>query len=250
MPTGRRHLTRHEMQQDEFVSWVTRATLWVEDNSRTVVMGIGGVALAIVIGIGLLTWSRGSQEAGFMAVGEIQKIARTPLAGEAGALPGAFANPLERAASVVAEADRVLKSRPSGSASEWARYHRAAALLEMSRHTEAAESIAPVVASAGDSLLGDLSRVLAGRVEEARGNFDQAAALYATAAEKAGERFPPETALMDRARCLAAAGKKQEAIDAYQKVLDTYPDSPMASRATQKIQDLRGGAPASDGGPA
>ena len=242
MPTGRRHLTRHEMQQpDEFVSWVSRASAWVEENTRKVVMGFSAAAGVALLGWGIYSFMSHRAAQAFGALGVVQKIARTPIGGEPGAGAGAFSSTEERASRILEEADRALRNYPSGEAASWVRYHRAAALLELKRNADAAEAIAPITASAGDSLLGDLSRLLAGRIEEGRGAYDRAAELYAAAAEKAGNRFPPEPALMDRARCLAAAGKRQEAIDAYQKLIDTYPDSPMSGRANQKLQDLKGG---------
>jgi len=245
VPTGRKHLTRHEMKQDEFVSWIQSASLWIEGNRNTVLGIAGGVVVIIAAVIGVIAWRQSEQEKAFTLLGRVQKIARQPIAGDGASAPGAFATAKDRAAAVVEAADTMLRTYGRGPASDWARYHRAAALLEMGRKDEAAETLAPVLQSADPGLLSSLSRLLSGRIEEARGNYDKAASEYALAATTAGPDFPPEVALMDQARCLSSAGKTQDALAAYQKILDTYPASPLASKISQRIQELKGGGPGS-----
>jgi tetratricopeptide (TPR) repeat protein len=226
------------MKGDEFVSWVTRATIWVEENSRTVVIGITSALLLIAVVVGAFAWFRSSREKAFARLGEVQKIADTPV-GSPVEQPGSFSTAEERASRVVEAADRMLKDYGSGQPATWARYHRAAALLDLGRIDDASSSVEPLVNQASGTLLGDLSRLLAGRIEEARGNFQKAADLYGQAVAGASKSFPTELALFDQARCLSAAGKKDEAVSAYQKIVDLYAESPLAAKANQKIQEIR-----------
>jgi len=228
------------LKQDEFVSWVTHATMWIEANRRVVVAGLIAAAVVAAAALGISAWQRSRMDQAFTMLGDVQKIARTPIAGEPGAAPGALQSPEERGTRILAAADRLLAEFPSGEAANWARYHRAAALLDLGRKDEAAASLAPAPGGTPGTLLADLSNLLSGRIEEARGNLQKAADTYATAAEKSGKSFPPELALADQARCLAALGKKAEAITAYQKILDVYPESPLAGKANQKLQELKG----------
>jgi outer membrane protein assembly factor BamD (BamD/ComL family) len=170
----------------------------------------------------------------------VQSVARTRLAGEPGAGPDAFADAKERAARVVEAADRMLASYSRGAAATWARYARAEALLELGRAEEAAEDAAAVVASADrDSLVGGLAGALQARAEEARGNLQRAADLYGEVAAGAAGSFPPEAALLHRARCLNALGSRQDAISTYQEIVDRYPESPLAAKANRKLDELR-----------
>jgi tetratricopeptide (TPR) repeat protein len=112
-------------------------------------------------------------------------------------------------------------------------------LLDLGRNDEALAALEPLLGG-GRTLLATLSETLAGRAEEAKKNFQKAADHYAAAASGAAKDFPVEIALMGQARCLDALGKKEEAISAYQKVVDAYPDSPFAAKAGEKIQSLKG----------
>ena len=82
----------------------------------------------------------------------------------------------------------------------------------------------------------------AGQVDEARSNLQGAVDHYAAAATYDGSGFPPELALLNQARCLDGLGRTQEAVDTYQRVVDLYPDSPLAARAGRQLQTLRGPA--------
>lgn len=242
----RRHLTRHDMKQDEFVSWVTRATVWLEENARAVVTGIVVVAAIGILVMAGMAWQRSRTEKAFEMLAGIQQVVHTPLAGEPGAASDAFLDERQRAERVVEDVDRMLESYSSGAASRWARYYRAEALLELGRNDEAVQDAEAVAGGAGrDSLLGGLAGVLAGRAEEARGNLQRAAELYAQVAETAGtagSRFPPEIALLEQARCLNSMGEKEQAISTYQRIVDVYPNSPMAARASQRLEQLQGTA--------
>jgi len=225
------------MKQDEFVSWVTHVTVWVEANRKTVIGIAGSIVALLVLIVGAVAWQHSRSEKAYTLLGTVQKLARAPSAGDPGAGPG---ESRERAVRVVEAADTLLRDYGTGAAADWARYYRGAALLDLDRKDDAAEAIAPVLKSAGDELLGNLSRLLNGRIEEARGDLQRAADAYASAAEKSSPRFPAEIALMSQARCLTALGKKQDAINAYQKILDVYPESPLAGKISEKLQELRG----------
>jgi len=237
----RRHLTRQDMKQDEIVSWLTQASLWVEENARSVMIGAGAVLVTALLVVAGVMWFQSRKEAAFTELAKVQRIATAPLVGEDGAAPDAAATDKDRAAQVVAAADDMLKTYSSGTAAAWARYTRAGALLELGKYDSAStEALAAADAAGSDSLLGGLAAVLAGRAEEARGNLQRAAELYGQAAACEDESFPAEVALMDQARCQNSMGDSQAAMITYQQILDKYPDSPLAQKANDKLREMRG----------
>lgn len=238
---AQKHLTRHDMKHDELVSWMTRTLIWSEENSSKVLMGLGGVLVLVIAVIGVSSWMSSRTQEAFAMLADVQRVVGTPLASDQGAGSESFATAAERAQRTVDAADRMLASYSSGDAARWARYYRAAALLDLGQADEAAEAAEDLVSRAGtDDLLAGLSRMLAGQAEEARSNLQGAADHYAAASELQASGFPPELALLNRARCLDGLGRTQEAADTYQKVLDLYPDSPLASKASRMLQVLRG----------
>lgn len=239
----RRHLTRHDMKEDEIVSWLSRAGLWVEENARMVLIGAGCLAILAALVAGGFWWRSSQREAAFAALATIQRLASAPLIGEPGAVAESAATVDERASKTVDAADEMLKRFPSGTAGGWARYARAGALLELRRLDAASTEALAVADTAGpSSLLGGLATVMAGRAEEARGNLQRAVELYEQAAASTDTSFPTEVALLDQARCQRAMGESQAATNTYQKILDVYPDSPMAEKANRMLRELREGS--------
>lgn len=236
----RKHLTRQDMKQDEIVSWLTQASIWVEQNARSVMIGAAAVVVVALLVVAGVMWRSARRDEAFTMLAKVQRVATAALAGEEGAAPDAAADEKDRAAKVVAAADEMLKQFPGGTAAAWARYTRASALMELGRWDAASsEALAAADAAGSDTLLGGLARVLAGRAEEARGNVQRAAELYAQAAETEDESFPVEVAMLDQARCQSAMGDSQAAMITYQKILDTYPESPIAETANQKLREMR-----------
>ncbi len=239
--TVRKGLTRHDMKQDELVSTMTRAVIWAEENTRKLLMGLGAVVVLAIVLIVAAAWQRSRGEEAYRRLAEVQKAARTPLAAEVGPGTESFASARERSERVEELADRMLESHSRGQAAAWARYYRAAALLELGRSEEASKAADDVARGAGEgSLLSGLALMMAGQAEEARSNLDRAIERYVAASKIEAPGFPAELALLRQASCLDQLGKTSEAMEAYQKVVTDYPDSPLAARADRKLRELRG----------
>ena len=236
----RKHLTRHEMKQDELVSGLALVTRWIEENSRRVIIGLGVVAGAAVLIVAGYFWYDAREERASEMLGEVQMAADTPLLGEAGETAQSPATVDDPAREGVAAADKMLDSYTSGTAANWARFTRAGALLELGRIEEASADANESARRAGaGTLLKAFATGVSGRAEEARGNLQRAVELYEEAASSVESQFPAELALLDQARCQGELGETQAAMNTYQKILDIYPDSPVASKAGKKLQDLR-----------
>jgi TolA-binding protein len=77
------------------------------------------------------------------------------------------------------------------------------------------------------------------RTGEAERDFGRAAEAYAALAKDLGPRsFLYEDALLDQARCLELAGKKDEAIAAYQRLLKDIPSAKRADDVRSRLAGL------------
>ncbi len=241
--TVRKGLTRHDMKQDELVSTMTRAIIWAEENSRQVFVGLGAVVLILLGVVAVGAWQRSRGEEAYRRLAEVQEAMRAPLTSESAPGEESFAASRERSERVVDLADRMLESHSRGEAAAWARYYRAVALLDLGRAEEAANAAVGIAEDAEEnSLLAGLALMTAGQAEEARSNLERAVERYSAASNIQSTSFPAELALLREAGCLDQLGRTPEAVEAYQKVVESYPDSPLAARAHQKLRELRGEA--------
>lgn len=239
--TVRKGFTRHDMKQDELVSTMSRVIVWTEENSRQVGFGLVAVALLVVAGFVVNAWMRSRAEEAYRRLAKVQKTMETPLGAPAEPGQMSFATPAERSQEIIALAEGVIADYPRSQASTWARYYRAVALADLGRPEEALTAADEVAQRAdGESMLEGLALMLAGQIEEARSNLDRAVERYSQAAAIESAGFPPEFALLRKAGCLDQLGRTPEAVEAYEKVVSDYPNSPLAARASQKLRELRG----------
>jgi tetratricopeptide (TPR) repeat protein len=88
-------------------------------------------------------------------------------------------------------------------------------------------------------VLGAMARAAVARTWEAERNFGRAAEAYgALSAQVAPRSFMYEDALVDQARTLELAGKKDEAIAAYQRVLKELPAARRADDVRSRLASL------------
>jgi tetratricopeptide (TPR) repeat protein len=88
-------------------------------------------------------------------------------------------------------------------------------------------------------LVGAMARAGAARTWEAEGDFSRAAEAYgALTAQLPARSFLYEDALIDQARTLELAGKKAEAIAAYQRVLKEMPAARRAEDVRSRLASL------------
>jgi hypothetical protein len=84
-----------------------------------------------------------------------------------------------------------------------------------------------------------MARAAVARTWEAERNFGRAAEAYgALSAQVAPRSFMYEDALVDQARTLELAGKKDEAIAAYQRVLKELPAARRADDVRSRLASL------------
>lgn len=198
---------------------VENVSLWLQANAK--LLAIAG-AVAVAAGLGI--WGVRSSDA------KKRANASTALY-EAQAK--AFAGQAD-SARVALEA---VASRYKGtSAGEQAILLIAQSLYDAGQH---AEGIAKLEAARSG-----VSRAFAAPVEaliaagyEAQGNFAKAAEQYAAAAKMAGNDVERDGYRLSEARQLMAAGKRAEAIAAFE-ALRAAPDSPYASEAAVRLGEL------------
>jgi tetratricopeptide (TPR) repeat protein len=237
-------LDREEIKHDDFVSGVTRTVIWVEDNARKVLWGLGGVVLAVVAGFAVNSWLEGRNEKALAALTEVERRYHAPVQGEQEQVfqrPTAgvtYASREEKFKAVLEAADEVLARYGSGTAVRQTRYYRGLALRDLGRLDEAAGEFDKLLDGRSKPLPRALTMVALAETREAAGRWEDAAGLYDRLAQEAPEPFPREMALIGKARCLEMEQKLDEARSVYQRVLDAYPDSPYAGTAQERLKQI------------
>jgi tetratricopeptide (TPR) repeat protein len=238
---ARRHQTEGVIQ--EFESGAERLAEWI---SRHLVPVIAGVVLVLAVAGawgGWRSWTRSQEEAASNALHRT----RTAYLKALGAPPTALEDP-ELANPQAAQAIReeylakfraVADEHRGTVAGTLALFETADLLEKLGREGEMADAWqAALDGAAGNPALEGLLLRRVADVEEARGNWAAAAA----AQERAGdlEGFPlRHWALLDAARCYAAAGDPARALALFDRVSTEAPDLPVPVHLRVQFRELR-----------
>jgi len=231
-----RRLTRKQIKQDQFVSFVDRGMHWVNQNWRQAAIG-----LAVVLA-GALIWWGGTAYLGSRGAAASQALARglevyqAPVgsAAPAGA-PVKFATDVERL-DAAQKAFQGVKSR------YWLTPQARMAVLFLARvaadrgdQAKAIELLTSLTSRRSDDPIVRLAMLDLIRLRVARGEGMQLVAQLQAMADGKDARLPRDTALYQLARIWDSEGKRDEAGRLYRQLIEGYPDSPYRLEAQQRL---------------
>jgi len=135
----------------------------------------------------------------------------------------------------------VANAYPSSPAGLAARYYAAGVLAGLGRHQEAEARYQEVVARDGNSIYGRMAKLALVNVQASAGQYDSAIAM-ARELTTAQNDVPVDAVLMQLGRTYAMAGKTPDAVRAYTRVVDEFPQSLYVPDAKREIETLKGPA--------
>jgi TolA-binding protein len=233
---------KKDIKRDEFASAVGRGVDFAESHTRELLMTIGAVLLAVLIGIAIYFYVTHRSDLANQALAAAVKVDGAPI-DPTGAKPGDAAEP--------------------SFASEAARQARARQLLERVRAdyrwTDAADVaslyLAEIDATTGKAaaarqLWNDFAKKHGGHVlavqaridllelDRSQGKGQQVAQQLREMIDQPDAPLPQDVALYQLAITLEQLNRDQEAVQTYQRLVDEFPQSPYRQNAQQKLVAL------------
>ncbi len=120
-----------------------------------------------------------------------------------------------------------------------ARYHAAGILATLGRYAEAEQKYQEVVAKAGSTLYARTARLGLADAQLAQNKFDNAINIYTELARDTNTQMPLDGVLMQLGRACARAGRKEEAVRAFTRVVDEFPQSLYAGDAKRELEEVK-----------
>ena len=235
---------RHRLKKNEVSHVLATATARFAENRRTVFQVTAVVLVVAVGGLGYWAWKTRGETRAQSIVAEGLIIVQSPVeepkavnGAKPTQTPGTYPTIPARAEAALAKFNEALTSYPATKAGIAARYYAAAALAMLGRPAEAATRYQEVVQQVGaKDFYGRMAQLGAIEAQIQAKQFDQAiSAAQALAADTTDDALPRDAGLMELGRVYAAAGKKTEAKETFDKVLVEFPQSPYADEAKQLI---------------
>ena len=239
---------RHKLKENEFARGMTQARHVVETRRGDIAKVV--IALAILIAaVAGYSWWRSSREgranqalASALATYEMPVVAPQPPApGSPPPVPqpGTFQTEEEKLAASLPKFIEAANAHPDTQAGIAARFHAAAILAAQSKHADAEQRYKEVIDKAGSSIYARTARLGMAEAQLAQGKFDSAIAIYSELSRDTGSTLPLDSVLMQLGRAYARAGKKEEAVRSFTRVVDEFPQSAYAADARRELEETK-----------
>jgi predicted negative regulator of RcsB-dependent stress response len=243
---------RHRLRDNEIAEGLHRAGEMWEQNSRPIVQAGGVIVLVGVLALGYWWWQHQRLEQASALLAEARSIASAPLKtpppaaipGEPAppapvASPGAFDTEAARRDAALKKYEAAAAAYPSTSAGLEARLHAASLLGESGRIPDAEKQLEEIVRLDPDGLYGRMAKLGIATIQIDSGRVEPAIATLTALAQRTDLEMPVDGVLMQLGRAYDKAGKTADALRAFTRIGDEFPDSPYAADAKTEADRLK-----------
>lgn len=199
-------------------------------STRTMVWGALGVVAVSLAALGGWLWWQASERRTLQAHAEVIARIQPALGPDASA---------EVRVTAIRDLEQFLALYPSANTVPETAYELGNVRFAAGQYAQARTAYEVAVQRGRSGLVRQLSRSGLARTWEAERDFARASEAYGALAKDLDPRsFLYEGALMDQARCQEMAGKKDEAVATYQKILKEVPTARRAEDVRTRLASL------------
>lgn len=239
-------LKRQELKHDEFIDSADALYLYVEEHGRTLVTA----ALAVLVAGGALGgfygYSRQQEHQGNAALGAALMTFEAPVQAGLPPLPGearkTFTSEQEKYTAAEKEFTAVRTDFPRTRAALFAKHYQALCQWEKGEHDSALAGLEELTRAA-DANVAALAKLHLAGYYESLGRAADAEKLYRDLADRPAVTVPRAAALLALAQ-LVSNRDAAEARRLLEEVKGAYPDTPIATEATRRLELLPAPPPA------
>jgi TolA-binding protein len=241
---------RHKLKENDFARTVEHARDVVAQRRRDIITVTVAVVVLLIL-VGGYTWWRSSRNAranGLLAdalatysAPVVPPTPPSPGSPPPVPQPGTFQTEQARAEAALPKFQEAANAYPSTDAGIAARYHVASLLASLGRHGEAEQRYREVVDQADDSIYARTAQLGLAEVLVSQQKYDDAIAIYTELSRDTNGQIPVDSVLMELGRAYARAGRKDEAIATFNRVVQEFPQSLYASDAKQELEEVKKG---------
>ncbi len=154
--------------------------------------------------------------------------------------PGSYPTDQARLEAALPRLKAAADAYPSTPSGISARYQEGTTLLGLDRPADAVASFKQVMEQAGSGIYTQMARLGMAEAQAQQGHYDDAIATFKALALQADGELPIDGILMQLGRTYVAAGKTAEAVQAFKRIVQEFPNSPYSPEARQQIDTLGG----------
>jgi len=204
------------------------------------------IAIIVVIGavaIGYIAWRERVQSRAHALLADAVVVLEAPISPPPA--PGQpaqgirFATERERAQAALAKLKTAADAYPSTDAGLYARYQEAATLVTLGNTKDAATVYQQVLDRDGRGIYGQMARLGLATAQAQDGQYDAAIKTFQELAQRKDGTMPIDGILMQLGRTYLDAGKRTEAQQTFNRLVEEFPDSSYNSDAKRELDALK-----------
>ncbi|HEX2458165.1 MAG TPA: tetratricopeptide repeat protein [Vicinamibacterales bacterium] len=242
-------IERHKLKENDFARTVAHARDALE--TRRSEFGVIALVAALVVAAALgYYWWRSSRNAAAdtmlanaVAIYDAPVVPVAPPApGSPPPVPQPGTYPTEQAKlqAALPKFTEAADAYPSTAQGIAARYHAAGILAGLGRFAEAEQRYQEVASKAGqNSIYGRTARLGLADALVAQGKYDNAINVYTELSRDTNSQIPVDGVLIQLGRAYARAGRKDEAVRAFNRIVSEFPQSLYVADARRELEEVR-----------
>jgi TolA-binding protein len=236
--TERQHLKENELQ-----TFARQAREQLESRRRETTSIIAIAVAVAAVALGFFAWRDHVQTKAHALLAEAMAVqdARVGPPPAPGTPSGGlyFPTERERAQAALTKFKIAADAYPSTDAGTFARYQQGALSLSLGTTQGAIEAYQQVIAKSGDGFYGQMAKLGLAEAQARAGQYDQAINAFKELAQRKDGPLPVDGILMQLGRTYLQAGKRSDAQQTFNRVVEEYPESQFAGDARREIEALK-----------
>ena len=230
---------RHHLKQNELERLTIQARKALTERTATTTGVL--VALLVVAGlvIGYYAWQGHVQSRAHGLLAEAVATQEAPITtlGSTTAA-GSYANERARLQAAVAKFKAAADAYPSTDAGSYARYQEAVGQVTLGNLAGATSAYQEVIRTAGEGINGQMARLGLAEAQARSGQYDQAINTFKEMAQRKDGPLPVDGILMQLGRTYRDAGKRADAQQTFNRLVQEFPESPFTADAKRELDTL------------
>jgi TolA-binding protein len=243
-----KRIERHKLKENEFARTVAHARDVLETRRRDITV-FALVVIVLLAAVGGVVWRRQARNANAnemlataLAVYEAPVVPiAAPAPGSAPPVqqPGTYPTEQAKLEAALPRFVETADAYPNTEAGIAARYHAAGILARIGSFGEAKQRYQQVIEKAGSGIYGRTAKLGLADVQVAQGNYDDAISIYTEMSREANPQIPVDSVLMQLGRTYTRAGRKEEAIRTFARIVQEFPESLYAADARREMEETK-----------
>jgi TolA-binding protein len=230
---------RHHLKQNELQRLAIEARQVIDERKREATWAVAAVVVLAVVGGGYAIWRSHVQGRAHTLLADAlaaQEAKINALGSPTAA--GGYANERARQQAAILKFKAAADAYPTTDAGIYARYQEAALQVAIGNPSAAVTGYQEVIRRSGEGIYGQMARLGLAEAQARSGQYDQAINAFKEMAQRKDGPLPIDGILMQLGRTYLDAGKRTDAQQTFNRLVQEYPESPFMSEAKRELDTL------------